>query len=115
MFRGIGWKPKENVFYRSWSGDGRHNVIVEAVIDGTRYPAAFKIYPTDAGFNTCFVYVLPYQYSQHDRKSKIPKKILDRSFHFSIPQKSVKIKKKQQNKTLPPEQGYRTTYVSSRR
>jgi len=112
VFGRFGWKPKNNVFYRSWSGDGRHNVIVEAVIDGLIYPAAFKV---RQGFDVktcvCDILILPHKYSQNGRNGRIPQNLLNWSFHFSMPIKSVKFNKKQKTKTLLPEQGCRTVPV----
>jgi hypothetical protein len=108
----FGWKPKANIFYRSWSGDGRHNVIVEAVIGDVKYPAAFKVHQDfEAKSCLCDISILPHKYFQHGRSGRIPQDVLNWSFHFSVPIESVKFSKKQKNKTLLPEQGYRTVPV----
>jgi hypothetical protein len=108
----FGWKPKSGVFYRSWSGDGKHNVIVGVIIDGLRYPSAFKIHKgLDGNTYICDISILPHEYSQIGRKGRIPQNLLNWSFHFSMPLEMLKFKKKQQTKTLMPEQGYRTVPV----
>ena len=80
------WKPKSGVFYRSWSGDGKHNVIVSVIIDGLRYPCAFKVHQgSKTEIYICDISVLPHEFSQCGRKGRIPQDLLNWSFHFSVP------------------------------
>jgi len=37
------WRPTEGKFYRSWIGDGKHSISVDAQVGGSGYSAAFKI------------------------------------------------------------------------
>jgi hypothetical protein len=118
----LGWRPKLNTVYRAWYGDsqgGRRSVTVEAVIDGVRYPATFKVYRaagagTDDRLEECEVFVLPVEYQQIQAFGRIPESFMAHAFRFTIERRLARIQKKTMSETVVPVQGGLARFVKFR-
>src|SRR5579862_9780637 len=82
------WKPKEEMLYRSWIGDARHSVAVDAQFDGNGYSAAFKI-----SGDFCELWLFPVSVKVRRKEDAFPDSVTRRALVLNLPKREVDISK----------------------
>ena len=82
------WRPKEGIFYRSWIGDGKHSVSVDAQLEGSGYSAAFKI-----SGESCELWLFPTSVRVRRKSDSFSDNITRRAFILNLPKKDIEFDK----------------------
>src|SRR5579872_5491272 len=93
----IFWKAQEGVLYRSWLGDERHSVSVDAQIEGSGYSATFKI----AG-EICELTLFPVNVRVRRKTDSISESTLRRALILNLPKRDLEISKQSRHELLRP-------------
>jgi ADP-ribose pyrophosphatase YjhB (NUDIX family) len=91
------WRAQEGVLYRSWIGDERHSVSVDAQVEGNGYSAAFKI----TG-ETCELWLFPISVRVRRKTDSISESATRRALVLNLPKREVEISKHSRRELLQP-------------
>lgn len=91
------WRPREGIFYRSWIGDGKHSVSVDAELEGTGYSAAFKLEG-----ESCELWLFPVNVRIRRKTDQFSESVTRRALVLNIPKKDVEILKQSRHEVLQP-------------
>jgi 8-oxo-dGTP diphosphatase len=91
------WRPKEGKFYRSWIGDGKQSIAVDAQVGGSGYSAAFKI----AG-NNCELWIFPVNTRVRRKTDTFSEATTRRAIVLNLPKKDVEVAKSARRQILKP-------------
>jgi len=91
------WRPKEEIFYRSWIGDGRHSVAVDAQLDGSGFSAAFKVVG-----DSCELWLFPVSVKVRRKGDTFSDSITRRALILNLPKRDVDISKQIRRELLQP-------------
>jgi len=80
------WRPQDGVLYRSWVGDGKHSVSVDAQLEGNGYSAAFKL----AG-DTCELWLFPVNVRVRRKTDSISESAMRRALVLNLRRADVDI------------------------
>ena len=89
------WRPKEEVFYRSWVGDGKHSVSVDAQLEGSGYSAAFKI-----SGEFCELWLFPVNTRVRRKTDQFSESVTRRALVLNLPKKDLEISKQLRHEVL---------------
>jgi 8-oxo-dGTP diphosphatase len=82
------WRPREQIFYRSWIGDGAHSVSVDAQFEGSGYSAAFKI-----SGDFCELWLFPVSVKVRRKTDTFSDSVTRRALILNLPRRDVDISK----------------------
>jgi len=91
------WKPKEGVLYRSWVGDDKQSVSVDAQLEGCGYSAAFKIVR-----ETCELWLFPINVKVRRKTDSFSESTTRRALVLNLPKRDIDISKQVRRQALPP-------------
>ena len=91
------WRPKEQIFYRSWIGDVKHSVAVDAQIDGVGYSAAFKV-----SGDICELWLFPVNVKVRRKGDIFPDSVTRRALILNLSKKNLDISKQVRRDVLQP-------------
>lgn len=91
------WKPKEGILYRSWIGDGKQSVSVDAQLEGCGYSAAFKL----AG-DQCELWLFPISVKVRRKTDSFSEATTRRALILNIHRHDVDISKQVRKQLLQP-------------
>ena len=106
----LGWKPRQDVLYRSWYSPGVYirgkstNVSVSISVNGEPYEGAFKVKG-----EKCDIWIFENGYHGHSGShGRVPRRIWEGAITCSSPMSDVKIKKSKSSKFVSsqPDIGY---------
>ena len=89
------WKPKDEVLYRSWVGDGKHSVSVDAQVEGSGYSAAFKV-----SGDFCELWLFPINIIIRRKTDQFSESIARRALILNIPKRDLEITKQMRHEVL---------------
>jgi 8-oxo-dGTP diphosphatase len=93
------WRPREGILYRSWVGDGKHSVSVDAQLEGGGYSAAFKI-----SGELCELWLFPINVRVRRKNDPFSESITRRALVLNLPKRDLDISKHERHEILQPGQ-----------
>jgi 8-oxo-dGTP diphosphatase len=91
------WRPTEGKFYRSWIGDGKHSISVDAQVGGSGYSAAFKI-----SKDFCELWLFPINVRLRRKTDNFSEAMSRRALVLNLPKRDLEIAKQTRHDTLKP-------------
>jgi ADP-ribose pyrophosphatase YjhB (NUDIX family) len=93
------WRPREEKLYRSWIGDEKHSVSVDAQVEGYGYSAAFKI-----SGESCELWLFPVNVRVRRKTDSFSESITRRALVLNLLKKDIDISKQMRKDILEPGQ-----------
>jgi 8-oxo-dGTP diphosphatase len=89
------WRPKEGTFYRSWIGDGKHSISVDAQLEGSGYCAAFKM-----SGEYCELWLFPVNVRIRRKSDSYSETMTRRALVLNLPKKDIDISKQSRHEVI---------------
>ena len=89
------WRPKEQIFYRSWIGDAGHSVAVDAQIEGD---GIFRCLQSFGNF--CELWLFPVSVKVRRKGDTFSDSVTRRALILNLPKKDVDISKQIRHELL---------------
>ncbi len=89
------WRPTEGKFYRSWIGDGKHSISVDAQVAGSGYSAAFKV-----SEDYCELWLFPIHVRLRRKTDNFSEAMTRRALILNLSKKDLEITKQTRHDTL---------------